>query len=189
MMCLVACEQKNNEPEVIEPVEIEAVNLGLSVAWANMNVGAINPVDFGDYFAWGETEPKDNYVESTYGYNSNVKKLPLSNGAAYAKWGGTWRMPTDGEWDELKTKCRWYWVQKKGVTGYEVWGNGHSIFLPAAGMNWTAVQYVGTGCYWSSVISPRDDSWACNFQFSAQSMGYDLSPRYYGMTIRPVCKY
>ena len=37
---------------------VEAVDLGLSVKWANMNVGATKDSGFGSYFAWGETKPK-----------------------------------------------------------------------------------------------------------------------------------
>ena len=39
----------------------EAVDLGLSLRWATCNIGANRPEEFGDHFAWGETEPKDEY--------------------------------------------------------------------------------------------------------------------------------
>ena len=44
------------------------VDLGLSVKWATCNIGAINPEEYGDYFAWGEVEPKEVYDWSTYRY-------------------------------------------------------------------------------------------------------------------------
>lgn len=44
----------------------EAVDLGLSVKWSSVNVGATNPQDAGSYYAWGETESKDDYSWSTY---------------------------------------------------------------------------------------------------------------------------
>ena len=82
----------------------EYVDLGLSVKWATCNIGAETPWDYGDYFAWGETEPKDDYSSGnclTYGI-----ELPDISGdpeydAARAGWGGTWRMPTGTEMDEL----------------------------------------------------------------------------------------
>ena len=43
----------------------EYVDLGLSVKWATCNVGATKPEEYGDYFAWGETQPKSNYDWST----------------------------------------------------------------------------------------------------------------------------
>lgn len=33
-----------------------AVDLGLSVYWASCNIGSSNPEEFGDYYAWGESE-------------------------------------------------------------------------------------------------------------------------------------
>ena len=44
----------------------EAVDLVLSVKWAAYNIGASNPEEYGDYFAFGETEPKDEYTEENY---------------------------------------------------------------------------------------------------------------------------
>ena len=44
----------------------EAVDLGLSVKWATCNIGAIKPEEYGDYFAWGEIEPKEEYITRNY---------------------------------------------------------------------------------------------------------------------------
>lgn len=49
----------------------EAVDLGLSVQWASWNVGASKPEDYGGYYAWGETEEKDQYNWSSYKYVDN----------------------------------------------------------------------------------------------------------------------
>ena len=56
--CSVTVIQSGNGPE--------AVDLGLSVKWASYNVGASTPEENGDYFAWGEIEPKSEYSWSTY---------------------------------------------------------------------------------------------------------------------------
>ena len=141
---------------VISPSDVpapEAVDLGLSVKWANVNVGAISPEDYGDYFAWGETELKTDYswstykfelgtdengpfskyvTNSSYGTVDNKTVLDPEDDAAHVNWGGSWRMPTDAEWTELRTKCTWTWTSE--VNGMLVTGpNGKSIFLPAAG--------------------------------------------------------
>ncbi len=41
-----------------------AIDMGLSVYWAQCNLGASNEVDFGDYYCWGETEPR-HFTKST----------------------------------------------------------------------------------------------------------------------------
>ena len=128
--------------------------MGLSVKWADRNVGASKPEEYGDYFAWGETEPKSTYSWSTYKwcngsettltkYNTNSSYgtvdnktiLDLSDDAARANWGGSWRMPTDAELTELREQCTWTWTTQNGVNGYKVTSksNGNSIFLLAAG--------------------------------------------------------
>ena len=133
----------------------EWVDLGLpsGTKWATCNVGASTPEEYGNYYAWGETETKSTYSWSTYfdttdggstftKYTTDGKTvLDLEDDAARANWGGAWRMPTDEEWQELIEHCSWSWVSKlwyevEGYNGYgyEVEGpNGNTIFLPAAG--------------------------------------------------------
>lgn len=99
----------------------EYVDLGLSVKWATCNVGATKPEDYGDYFAWGETEPKQTFTEDNYLYTGSAPlTLPLSADAAYVNWGGSWRMPTQTEQDELRTECTWEWITQNGVSGCKV---------------------------------------------------------------------
>ena len=102
------------------------VDLGLpsGTKWATCNVGATAPEEYGDYFAWGETEPKTTYnwdtykwcngsedtftkynTKSSYGTVDNKTQLELADDAARANWGGQWRMPTDAEWTELCKNC------------------------------------------------------------------------------------
>ena len=133
-----------------------AVDLGLSVYWGTTNIGASKPEDYGDYYAWGETEPKESYSWSTYKYGTSSSgpffkyntissygsvddktELEPEDDVASVKLGGEWRMPTDAEWTELRTKCTWTWTTNyngTGVKGQIVTAtNGNSIFLPAAG--------------------------------------------------------
>ena len=170
-----------DEP-VTPPDEHEWVDLGLpsGTLWATCNVGADNPEDYGDYFAWGETEPKVIYNWSTYkwcngsvntmtkyctdsGYGTvdNKTELDPADDAATVNWGTSWRMPTLEQLDELLTKCTWTWTQQNGVNGSLVTGpNGNTIFLPAAGYHWDAsLGFADSyGDYWSRAlysIGPR----------------------------------
>ena len=153
----------------------EAVDLGLSVKWATFNVGATSPEEYGGYYAWGETEEKEDYswetykwcngsydtmtkycTNSSYGTVDNKTVLDLEDDVAHVKWGGDWRMPTTDEQDELRNNCTWEWTALNGVNGYRVTGpNGNSIFLPAAGYRYrTAVGSRGYYClYWSGSSS------------------------------------
>ena len=180
------------------------VDLGLSVKWATCNVGASQPEDYGDYFAWGETETKSEYTEgnsATYGlsiselqsqgYIDGAGNLNPQYDAARAKWGGTWRMPTKAEMQELIDKCTWTWTTQNGVNGYNVKGpNGNSIFLPAAGCrNGSSLNFAGSGgYYWSSTpygYGFDGNAYGLDFYSGGQDMdsGY---LRYYGLSVRPV---
>ena len=192
----------------------EPVDLGLSIKWANMNVGASKPEGFGHYFAWGEVEPKEVYNFSTYKYcngssNSltkyntnkhagtvdNKTQLELTDDAAYMNWGGSWRMPTDAEWTELREQCTWTWITLNRINGYSVTSklNGNSIFLPAAGYRGDgSLNYAGSyGYYWSSSLggSSRYEPWLVYFD-SSSVIRKDHNYPYYrsgGQSVRPVC--
>ena len=188
----------------------EYVDLGLSVKWATCNVGASKPEEYGDYFAWGETQPKDYYDWSTYkwcngSYNTltkynnsssygtvdNKTQLELSDDAARANWGGSWRMPTKAEQDELRQQCTWTWTTQNGVNGYKVTSkkNGNSIFLPAAGYRYgSSLDYAGSyGYYWSSSLYTGSPYYAYVLLFGSDGVGWYYDYRYYGHSVRPVC--
>ena len=168
------------------------VDLGLSVKWATCNVGATSPEDYGHYFAWGETSPKDEYTEdncSTYGKQMSDISGDAQYDAATANWGGTWRMPTDAEMQELIDNCTWTWTTQNGVNGYNIKGpNGNSIFLPAAGNRYgSSLNAAGSyGGYWSSAPYGSYVISACslNFNSDGQCMGYYTRGR--GLSVRPV---
>ena len=170
------------------------VDLGFSsgIKWATCNVGADTPEGYGDYFAWGETKPKndydwDTYTSSSYGSIDNKETIELVDDAANVNWGVNWRIPTIEEQNELRTKCTWEWDTVNGTKGYKVTGpNGNSIFLPASGyFSYTTLNRVGSsGCYWSSSLSSRD--YASYLRFYSEEVEYSSEYRCYGMTIRPV---
>ena len=178
------------------------VDLGLSVKWATKNVGASSPSDYGGYYAWGETRKKDNYDWETcfdcldskglswgiYKIGGKTSISPTSgHDTARENWGGTWRMPTDAENEELRNKCTWTWTSQGGHNGYKVTGpNGNSIFLPAAGWrSGTGENFVGDiGYYWSSTLSYSYGALYLDFNSSKHYTIYNF--RCYGQSVRPV---
>lgn len=169
----------------------EAVDLGLSVKWAAWNIGANTPIGYGDYYAWGETSTKSSYTESNYTYYANPSTLPLSNDVAHVKWGGTWRMPTKSEFEELKNNCNKTFTTISGVYGCKVTSkkNGNSIFLPGAGYRWDGnLSYVGSrGYYWSSSLRSNDYDYAYGLYFYSGDWYWNGLYRSYGWSVRAVC--
>ena len=171
----------------------EWVDLGLpsGLKWATCNVGANKPEDYGDYFAWGETDPKMSYSNSDYFYTDNPTTLPLSADVAHVNWGGNWRMPTEAELTELREQCTWTWTTQNGVNGYKVTSNknGNSIFLPAAGYrSGSSLYYAGSGGYfWSSSLDTSYTSNAYYLYFISRFMDRYSGSRYGGHSVRPVC--
>lgn len=144
----------NNQSQTYE---LEAVDLGLSVRWANMNVGATTPWDFGSYFAWGETTEKDTYTETNYA-NPGVDRISANRyDAAFANMEGPWRIPTEREIQELLEKCTYTSATLEGVKGaYFTASNGNSIFLPAAGWKIDKASQAGEqGGYWAGTGSGK----------------------------------
>ena len=181
------------------------VDLGLSVKWATKNVGASSPSDYGDYFAWGETRKKDNYdwetcfdclddkgdSWGTYKIGGKTSISPTSgHDAARENWGGTWRMPTIAELEELCNKCDWTWTSQGGHYGYLVTSktNGKSIFLPAAGWRSGTVTFSvgGKGCYWSSALSSSNSYVARGLFFNSSGLYTSNDCRESGLCVRPV---
>lgn len=189
-------EYTEDNPNNAQVSSGEAVDLGLSVLWASCNVGATSPEEFGDLYAWGETETKSSFSEyyylyynkDTYSYIDIGKDIGGTDyDAAHVKWGGNWRMPTPEEIEELRSKCSWKWSTINKATGYIVTGtNGNSIFLPVKS------SYNDT-LYWSSQISYYERNKASNTLTSASCIALSkdvkmmtAAIRYMEGYIRPV---
>lgn len=179
------------------------VDLGLSVKWATCNVGASSFTDYGDYYAWGETEPKEDYSWKTYmwcnGRYETINKYGKSldyvfvleslDDAATVNWGEKWRMPTIAELQELENNCTWEWKIINGVNGYKITAkNNNWIFLPVAGYRYgTSSTNVGSyGLYWSSTVYESNSDLAYSLSFYSGSKSTGRSSREYGRTVRPV---
>lgn len=158
-------KDNNNNSSLNDTDSHEYVDLGLpsGTLWATYNIGATKPEEFGDYFAWGETEAKNLYDWDTYKlasvelnedwkeeiddyfdrwtvsfskYNliDNLSTLDQTDDVATAKWGNEWRMPTIEELNELISICKHSRTVVNGVVCDKFTAsNGNSIFLPSAG--------------------------------------------------------
>lgn len=169
------------------------VDLGLpsGTLWADRNIGAPSPWDYGNYFAWGEVSDRPQYTEktsATYGKAGigDISGNP-SMDAASAKWKSGWRLPTKSECEELISECSWTWQKHKGRAGYVVTGpNGKSIFLPAAGLNYNyeSLGKGDNGGYQCGLPQGTDNAYGLSFDRLKPVVSYNY--RYYGRSIRPV---
>lgn len=193
----------------------EYVDLGLpsGTLWATCNVGSETPEDYGSYYAWGETEPKELYdwksykygrfiheryelnkycTDSAYGLNGFVDNLTVmepDDDVARTCWGEGWRMPTIGEWEELFLNTTGVWTTLNDVKGWRCTAsNGNSLFLPAAGYWWDDAFNADLGLYWSRTINKEFPYRAWGFHFNCDSSHLcGSSDRNRGQMVRAVC--
>lgn len=210
-------KQPTEKPLTPEGKKVVAVDLGLpsGTLWADRNVGAENPEDYGSYFAWGETEPKDKYTWSTYkwgksekelvrycnkaeygkeGYtDSETELLPEDDAASY-KLGGKWIMPTLADVNELVNNTDHKWESNyngTGVSGFKFTNKNDAskyIFLPAAGSRKDmSVNGDGLdGYYWSRTLSTGNPRHAQCLYFYTSYVSWSNFNRYFGHTVRPI---
>ena len=195
-----------NESEV----DHEYVDLGLSVKWATVNVGAIQPLQEGGFYAWGDIYSQEDYSWKNYkwydntngklmkynfdyskGLVDNKNTLDLSDDAAHAKWGGNWRTPTMEEFGELIDGCTIEAVSG----GYKFTSKREGftekyIIIPMVDRykNGVSTNWSNTAYYWSSSLDGTDPMNAYCFSLRAGSSynGYTVV-RTYGFQVRPVC--
>ena len=178
------------------------VDLGLpsGTLWATCNVGAYSPEEYGDYFAWGETMPKDVYNWDTYQYGdgNTFTKYTGSDGlttllpeddAATANWGPDWRMPTKEEWLELYNNTTVTWTTQNGVNGrLFTASNGNSLFLPAVGYRFINgfVDAGSWGYFCSSSLDTDSPGNVWNLSCGSGGCSMTCINRCYGLSVRPV---
>lgn len=195
---------------------VSYVDMGLSsgLKWASCNLGASSPEESGLYYAWGETigylssdahvfEPYTykysagrynqmtkycSQAENGYnGFTDALTTLEASDDAAHVALGGSWRIPTSSEWDELRNSSNTTWSWNSEKKGYTVTSkiNGNSIFLPACGQLTTVgVVDLGSSKYWTASLynSRCYQAWSVVSNTSSST-----ASRYQGLVIRPVC--
>ena len=211
---MVSCDKDENN-NGNNPIGMNWVDLGLpsGLLWADCNLGANAPEEYGDYYAWGETQPKEEYLWRTYtlctvdengymktltkyntrnlyGATDNLTTLEAVDDAASAKLDNGARTPTKEEWEELIANTTVEWTTLNGAKGRKFTAtNGNTIFLPAAGCRYgSELRNAGTGgLYWSSslVSDTPDKAWGFYFHPSAQGTDGNNSRRD-GQSIRPV---
>ena len=189
-----------------------AIDLGLpsSTKWCCMNVGASSPEQYGGYYAWGETSEKSVYNHDTYSYfdgldrdgdgfmEGNISIVNIgsdiagtSYDVAHVRMGGSWRMPSLAQLQELVNNCTRTFTQQNGVYGILVTGNnGGQLFLPAAGCRWQSDLYDAgsSGTYWLSSHEPDLNRSARAIYFDSDFWGYRYNgDRGYGYSVRAVC--
>ena len=145
------------------------INLGLSVNWAECNVGADNSEDIGVRVPLGNVTGT---VKAPSARNENVSGTNAD--IAVVMMGDGWRMPTGVEMQELLSSCNWTVETVNGHKGFRVTGkNGNSIFLPNTGSNYQSEELSGMnykfsdntnlryeGNYWCG--TPAKDNVGCN---------------------------
>ena len=193
-----------------EVITYEYVDLGLSVKWATMNVGAKTEEDYGHYYMWGSITPNTpdecNWANTPFNngatsydttYFNSVKDTVIPNKVLAKEYdvavqimGGDWRMPTKDECQELYKNTTQSWVTINGVNGRKFTSKTDTskyIFIPAAGAGLDGSMY-GVGEYgyiWSSTIS-SPYSKARFLRFRSSTCGASTTERCYGMPVRGV---
>lgn len=191
----------------------EAVDLGLSVRWADRNMGALDSADKGWFLSWGELTPKQEYSIDNYRFGmgdyramtkyvfpskettsepDSKRYLEPEDDIATTTLGEGWRMPTYAEITEMAERCTWLWVDDATHPGYRVTGpNGNHIFLPAGGM------YSGDalmldcfeGYYWSGEVTTFNADFAHVLRFTPRTVNHyvlRIAPRIAGCQVRAV---
>lgn len=189
---------KEGEKEVHEYVDL---GLPSGTLWATTNVGAHTPEEYGDYFAWGETMPKDDYSLGTYRYcdgdgetmtkyndtDGSIELMSMDD-AATANWGRDWQMPSLAQMQELCDNTTSISTLQNGVYGWLFTAsNGNSLFLPAAGFRRGTSGETGSGYYWSRSLDTNYDSYAHDLILSG-SINCRGNGRQFGHSVRPVRK-
>lgn len=216
---LASCNKKDPD-EGKNPYDKYAVDLGLSVKWASVNVGATAEKDLGKYYGWGEVSDKaddvyydwDSYeVFKGIGTDDASRDAALSalydgnlilkpeHDVAHVKWGGSWRMPTKEEFEELLQNCTWVMEPDD----YDLWTadtpggwrvtskiNGNSIFIPASGQRTNANLEKDKGkwaYFWTSNRDEDADTYAVIFGRFMNLPAWGYQYVCIGNTVRPVC--
>ena len=204
-------------PKASNQVVTDFVDLGLSVKWATCNLGASSPEESGELYAWGEIKRKELFGWDTYKwgtisgvtvlfpkititkYNYKTKSgqvddlytLEESDDVATVKYGRGCRIPTEEEWKELISYCKWEWTSLNGVMGYKVRNmeNGESIFLPMvqSSIGNPKQKIINFGCiFWSSSLSKTEPNAAMTLSINKNGFMISSAFRCAGAPIRPV---
>lgn len=188
--------------------EYKDLGLPSGTLWATCNLGASAPEEYGDYFAWGETQPKEYFSFKNYKFLKNdkltkynndsatgywkhtdtLKVLTMEDDAAAVLWGGTWHIPTVEQWKELvdTNYCTTSAITINGIEGILVISkkNQQSIFLPKTPS--IASYGLSNSYYWTSTLCSYSKL-AMNVSVTSYFMYISFGgSRHEGLSIRPV---
>lgn len=182
--------------------KIKLVDLGLSVDWADVNLGASKPEEPGYFYSWGETEPKTSFSWANYKWNDSVGSTYKSKdlGSNISKKNEhdpaylndkNMCLPTDAQWQELLDRCTWTYTKVNDRNVYKVTGpNGNSIIIPLAGYKnsgTTLIKDNEHGCYMSSSIySTNTNQYSKTIDFEVSSKKIGTTRKMVGRSVRPV---
>lgn len=192
-----------NDSNTSQPIELigEAVDLGLPSGnlWSSCNIGAKSVKEYGYYYAWGETDTKQEYSLVSYIHYDNQWQNYINIGNNISEssydivsiiWGNGWHMPNEADFLELIEHCNWEWIKyENSVWGYKIEGkNGNKIFLPATGyyQDSELIGIENQGCYWSSSLSNYKSSEAISLCINSTDFRINSISRFCGLAIRPV---
>lgn len=182
---LISVIRQNQDGSGLNSNGHEYIDLGLpsGTLWATCNVGAEEPEEAGDFYAWGEVETKEDYSWETYrwcdgtkpsstnasltkycdrgGYGLIDGKITLEpeDDVAHQLWGGDWHIPTQEDFQELADYCTIEWITlSNGTDAYQFTGpNGQIMIMPAAGYRNGTSFYNGDFNYWSAGLHMNDN--------------------------------
>lgn len=196
----------------------DVADLGLSVKWNGMNIGASQPEEFGQYFQWADTQSKTEEEISQYsrkwesykycngsaeyitkyccphpgekqrGTPDGKSQLEPEDDAATAILGPEWHTPSPNEWMELIRECTWSPMRLNGVNGYAVIADNGNAIFLPF------KEYVAIGSYWTDSISDHNTYSATTIDLDALKRRSKIKTvrgsdvRYKLLPIRPVCR-
>lgn len=199
----------NGGGDTPQPVD-DWVDLGLpsGLLWARCNLGANTPEELGNYYAWGETMPKEIYNDCTYRYctangtqtiwtkynpsSDTLTTLEAIDDAATAALGNDTRTPTKADWQELIDNTTFELATENNVDGWRLTSivNGNTLFLPANGyLSGEDTHFFGeNGGYWSSSLHVEHPgyAWYLCFKRNTQEQHIYSQNRYFGLMVRAV---
>lgn len=156
-------QKGNSAQQIYISKELMCVDLGLpsGTLWADRNVGAQNGYESGNHYKWKEIQLNEN-----------------------------WLLPTEEQYEELKSLCTWEWETENMQTGYSITGpNGGSIFLPAAGcvLEKTGYKYGNQfGYYWIGGRPMSSEAYAKELIIGRNEINIETGRKTIGRSIRPV---
>lgn len=190
----------NEFPQIVDTVpqrkkgdyDERAVDLGLSVLWADRFVGANNKYDIGQYYSWGDPKDTNKSMDLNYLTDTDIENVCFTKlDVATQKWGASWRMPTDVECKELKTECKWEFTSINGVSGCKVTGkNGNWIFIPITGYKFPtssigSLAGESNSMFWTAIAKSKKRAYAISIDSALIPLVLDYA-KFCKMCIRPV---